>query len=113
MGDDQRGATFHQACERGAHAELGFRVDTRSGLVEDPDLGVVRQRAGEGYELLLPGRESAAALMNALLKSARLRADELRDVHFFRSLHHLLVSNPLCAQANVLADGAAEEERIL
>ena len=51
--------------------------------------------------------------MNTLLEAGGLRADELGDVDLFGSLHHLLVGDPLCAEADVLADSSGEEEGIL
>src|SRR5581483_11256678 len=57
VGDDQRGTAFDQAGERLAHAQLGFGVHARCGLVENEDLRVMRQRSGERDQLLLAGGE--------------------------------------------------------
>ena len=71
VGDHDRGAAFDHAGQRVAHAEFGFGVDARGGFVEDEDLGIVRQRSGERDELLLAGRQRAAALLHLPRRTRR------------------------------------------
>ena len=79
--DDDRRAPFHHAGQRVAHAKLGLGIDARSGFVQNQEARIVRQRAGEADELLLPGGQRAAALADGLLEAIRQRVDEVHQVH--------------------------------
>ena len=63
VGDDQRGASLDQPGQRLAHPELGIGVHAGGRLIEDQDARVVGQRAGKRDQLLLPGGERVAALL--------------------------------------------------
>ena len=56
---------------------LGAHVDVGGRLVEDQDPRLGQQRAGEGDELALAGRELDAALADLGLDPFRQRRDEL------------------------------------
>ena len=56
--DDHRSAALDHAAERIAHPHLGLGVHAGSGLVENQDLGIMRQRPGKGDQLLLASGES-------------------------------------------------------
>ena len=86
VGNDQRGASFDHAAERVAHFEFGFGIDARSGFVEDQNLRLVRQGAGERDELLLSGRKRRSALANLFVESVGQAADEVGEVHIFGGL---------------------------
>ncbi len=57
VGDDDGGAAGEQAIEGFANHHLGARVDAGGGLVEDQELGIVRQSAGEADQLALADRK--------------------------------------------------------
>ena len=113
VGDDQRGASFDHAAERVAHAEFGFRVHAGGGFVEDQDLRLVGQGAGERDELLLAGGERRAALADFFVEALGQGADEVGEVHVFGGLFDVCVLNALGAEADISADGSAEQEWIL
>ena len=62
VGDDDRRAPGQQAAQAGLDAALGVQVDVRRRLVEHEDARVGDERAGEGEQLALAGRELRAAL---------------------------------------------------
>ena len=62
VGDDKGGAAFHQAQEALLNARLGARVDAAGGLVEDEDVGIGEDGAGDGQQLALALAEVAGAL---------------------------------------------------
>src|SRR4051794_33324567 len=96
--------------ERVANAELGLRIDAGCGFVEDEDLGLVRESTRERDELLLSGGEGAATLADFFFELIGQSADEVNHVDFGRSLLNGRVVDAAGAEANVLFDGAGEEE---
>src|SRR5579872_293876 len=113
MRDDQGSASFDHAAERVAHLELGLGIDTRGRLVKDQNFRLVCQRAGEGDKLLLTGRKRRSALPDFFVESLRQSTDELPKVDIFYRLLHVRILNPLGAEADVAANRAGEQERIL
>src|SRR6185312_11250957 len=109
VGDDDGGAAGDHALESGAHTEFGIGIDGGSGFIGDEDARVVGEGAGEVDELLLAGGEGIAALAERLVVSAGKRFDEVMDVDLLGGLLDAGVVN-FCAEANVVGDGAAEEE---
>ena len=53
MGDDDAGAALEEALQSDLDLLLRVAVDVGGGLVQDQDLGVRHQRAGEGEQLAL------------------------------------------------------------
>ena len=113
VGDEDAGAAGDHAGESGADAELGVGVDGAGGLVEDEDAGAVGEGAGEGDELLLAGGERGAAFEDGFGEGAGEGADEVGYVDFFGGVFYFLVGDPVGAEADVLGDGAGEEEGVL
>ena len=62
MRDHERCAPFEQAVERLANHEFGFRVHAGGGFIQNQELRIVRERAGEADELPLAHGERRAAL---------------------------------------------------
>ena len=90
MGDEHDGLVQHplEAQELVLHLPADERVERRERLVEEPDLGLDRERAGDADALLLATRE--------LVREARLaplEADEIEHLH--RPLVTLLTRLPL------------------
>ena len=73
VGDDDRRAAGQQAPQARLDPRLGVDVDVGGGLVEHEDARVGDERAGEGDELALAGRELDAALADRRVV-ARARA---------------------------------------
>ena len=55
MRNQDAGAAFDHALECAANAQLGIGVDAGGGFVEDEDVRIVGERAGEIDQLLLAG----------------------------------------------------------
>ncbi len=85
----------------------------RGGLVEDEDAGVVGKGAGEADELLLAGGEGRAAFAHGFGEFERQGADEVADVDLVAGALEALVGDPFRAEADVVGDGAGEEEGVL
>ncbi len=97
MRDDQRRAPFDHTAQRVAHAEFGFGIYARCGFVQNQNLRIVRQRAGEGDELLLAGGKGRSALADFFVEAVGKCADEIGQVHIFGGLLDVGVPNALCA----------------
>ncbi len=111
MGNDHGGAAFDHAAQSIADAEFCFCVYAGRGFVQDQNLGIMRQGAGERDQLLLSGRKRAAALANFFLIAVRKSAYEIRQVYIsaaFSTSSSLI----LRAQANAAAHCSAEQERV-
>ncbi len=96
-----------------ADAVFGLGVDGAGGLVEDQDGGRMGEGAGEADELLLAGGEGGAAFADGLLELLGEGADEVGDVDLFGGAFELGVGDPRAAEADVVGDGAGEEEWVL
>ena len=62
MGDDEGGASFHQAIEGFLHQPFAVGVEAGCGLIQDQDGGISQQRPGDGDALALASTQLAAAL---------------------------------------------------
>jgi len=67
----------------------------------------------EGYELLLAGGERGAAFEDGFRELAGKGADEVGEVDLFGGVFDFSVSDMGAAEADVLRDGAGEEEAVL
>ena len=76
MGDDERGAAFHEPVERLLDQRLVGGVERRGRLVEQQHGGVFEDGAGDGDSLPLAAREVDAALAEFRVVALRQRFDE-------------------------------------
>lgn len=113
MRNEDAGASGDHAREGEADAVLSVRIDRAGSFVEDEDGWSMGQRAGETDELLLAGGEGGAALAHRLRELGGQGADEVGDIDLFAGTLELIVGDPRRAEADVLRDGAGEEEGIL
>ena len=113
VGDQDRSASCDHAREGEADALFGLGVDRRGGFIEDEDTRIVGERAGEADELLLASGERRAALAYRLGELQRQGADEVADIDFVAGALEPLVGDPRRPEADVVRDGAGEEERVL
>mmetsp|Transcript_73984 Transcript_73984/g.173688 ORF Transcript_73984/g.173688 Transcript_73984/m.173688 type:complete len:360 (-) Transcript_73984:725-1804(-) len=77
MGHDNAGAPDHQAVEGLLHELLALGVQRARRLVEEQDLGVLEQGAGDGDTLLLPSAKHDAALSALRVVALRQTLDEV------------------------------------
>jgi len=84
MCDDQGGASTEQAVEGIANQQLGFGVDAGGGFVEDEEVRIVREGAGEIDELALADGERGAALVDA--GADAFGSDSMKSARRFRRL---------------------------
>src|SRR5215469_1588532 len=111
--DDHRGSAFHHVGKSVAYPQLGVGIDAGRGFIQDQDLRIMRKRAGKGDQLLLSRAQCTSALQHRLFELLRQRADEIGHVHAFSGVLYLLIADPCRPQADVILDGAAEQEGIL
>ena len=62
MGDDKAGAALHQAQQRFLDARLRARIHAAGGFIQDQDVRVGQDGAGDRQELVLARAEIAGAL---------------------------------------------------
>ena len=113
MGDGDRGASTNQNVERVLDALFRFRVDIAGRLVEDQNLGIVQQRAGDRKPLFLAAREARTFF-------AQLRfIAELRPTDEIMSAGRLGRGQPFFDRrfgptvSEVIPDRAPKQERVL
>src|ERR1700749_4115589 len=111
--DDDRGAAGDHAVERGAYADLGFRVDGGGSFVEDENAWAMREGTGEVDEPLLAGGETGAALAQRFVELMWQAADKVEDVDFVGGALHVGIRDRFGPETNVFGDGAREEEWVL
>src|ERR1019366_8572751 len=113
MRDQDAGASRDHACESKADTVFGVGVNRTGGLVEDEDCGCVGKGAGEADELLLAGGEGGAALTDGFVEAERQSADEVANIDLVGCPLQGFLGDPRSSKADVVGDGAGEEERIL
>ncbi len=107
------GPPLHQPADGLLDLFLGLHVHGGGGLVQDQDLRVVEDGAGQGDALALPAGEPGAPLAHLGVVAVGLGHDEGVGVGRLRGLHDLLEAGAGPAVADVLGDGPAEQERLL
>ncbi len=94
--------------------ELGLDVDAAGGVVEDEDARVHDQRARDGDALALAAAEREAALADDRVVALGERGDEVVRLRGLRGAARTsLVARLRPAEADVLGDRGAEQERVL
>src|ERR1051325_1843075 len=113
VGDDDAGLARHEAVERLAHFGFTLPVEPGHRLVQDEHGGVADQGAGDGDALALPAREGRPALADHRVVAVLQLADEFVRVR--RPCRRLDLGERRrgLAVGDVLADGGAEQERLL
>ena len=92
---------------------LGLGIDGRRGFVQHEDLRVGEQRSCKRDELLLALRETRAALVYLRVVAVRHFADKLMRAHGLCGGDDLLIRGIQAAVADVIHDGAGENEAVL
>ena len=113
VGDDEARAATPQRPHGPLHQELGSRVNRTGGLVQDEDGGIRDEGPGDGEQLTLAGRDIGGLLLQDRLVALGQRPHGVVDVAGARGRLHLLVRGAGTPVADVLADRALEEPRVL
>lgn len=114
VGDGNGGAALGRLVQGGLDDVLGLGVEGRRGLVQEQDLGVADQGAGDGDALLLAAREQRALAAHDRVEAVGQRHDELVDVGLLaRVLDGLVADLVRRAQQNVLLDAALVQRGLL
>ena len=110
LGDEEDGAVDRP--QRDPETCVRRVVERRSGVVQNEDLRLFDEGAGDGEALPLPAREVLALLFDGGVQPALGRNDVLRlgEAHGF---HQLFVGGVFVAPQKVATDGAFEEHRLL
>ena len=103
----------HEPRHRALDEHLGARVDRARRLVEDEDRRVGQERAGDGQQLLLAGREVRRVVVDDRVVAVGQRPHEVVDVRGLGGRDDLVLGRALAAVGDVLADGAVEQPRVL
>ena len=92
---------------------FGVGVDAGERVVENQNLRIANQGAGDGSALLLSAGERDAALADHGVVAFGKALDVGRDVGGFGGVVNLLVGGRVDAKRDVLADAVAEQESFL
>ena len=112
LGDDQHGGlagSFLRAFSR----RIGPEIQGRKAVVEDVDLRLLGQGAGDGKPLFLAAGEVGAALRYRSLVALLAGGDEVKGLGRFSVLGHLGVGRLFVGVPDVAVDCAGEEHRLL
>ncbi|CAA9321894.1 MAG: hypothetical protein AVDCRST_MAG40-1504, partial [uncultured Gemmatimonadaceae bacterium] len=113
VGHHERRPPLHEPLERGEDDGLRARVDRGGRLVEDEDRRVLEEGAGHRDALALAARQARPALAEEGVVALGQGGDEVVRVRGARGLLHLEVRGLQAAVADVVADGAREQEGLL
>ena len=116
MSDHDRGAAFHGSIQSLLHDLLTVLIKGRGGLVEDEDLGVLDEGAGDGDALLLAARElaalQAAVLVEALVQDELSIGAALLVNSLLLKLLESLIDDGLPVLGQIIADKLSQLVRI-
>ncbi len=113
VGDDDRGAARQEPGEGVPDQELGFGVDAGGRLVQDQDLRIVGEGAGEGEQLLLPDRQRGAPFPEPGFVPPVQAPDEGVGVDGLRGPDGVARADGAVSQPDVFHDAPGEEEDVL
>ena len=113
VGDDQGRPILHESVEGPADDGLVLGIDRRGGLVQHQDRGVPQQGPGDGHPLALASRELDPLLADDGVVAVLQRGHEVVDVGRSGRLFDLGPTGLGPPDAEVVADGAVEEEGVL
>ena len=92
---------------------LGLHIHRAGAVVQDQDLGLRDQGAGDGDALLLPARQVDSALFDVGVVALRQLEDELVRLGRSGGGDHLFVAGLRAPIADVIAHRAGEQDRLL
>ena len=110
VGDDDGGASHEEPIEGLLDLDFGDGVDIGGGFIQDQNAGGGEHGTGDADELALAEREIDAAFLNAGLVAIRQGADKIVGVGLAGDFLNLLLRGIRQTVADVLGDGAGEEE---
>ena len=110
LGDDNLGGLGYETFEACADELVGLGVDGTRGVIEDEYLGFLEQCPGDAEPLLLTARDVGASLLDVGVIPVGHALDELVGLGKLAGFDELLVARIGVAPAQVLLDGAREED---
>ena len=113
MCDHEYGPALGQPTERFLDQRLGFGVDRRGGLVEHQQRRVGEDRARQRDALELAARQALSALAHVGVEAVRQSHDEVISIRGPSGGQYLVVRGVGVAIADVVEDGAREQDRLL
>ena len=102
-----------QMRQRLAKRGVGGKVQRGGAVVEDEDGGPPHQCAGDRQPLALAAGEIAPAGLDFRVQPALLAADDLVGLRVLQRLPEVFIAGLGIAPAEIVADGAGEEQRLL
>ena len=112
MGDDERRAPLRRA-QRREDLKLLDGIDRARRRVEDQDRRIGQQGAGDADALALAPGQTDAALAHDGLVTVVKHADEVGGAGYPGRVLDPLALHPRVCEADVLGDGAAEQQGVL
>ncbi len=113
MGDDEGGSAGDEAIEGLLEAVLGEGIDGGGGLVENEESRVGEHGAGEADELALAEREGGASFADGGVEAFGEGGEEVEAAEGVAGLFCLRAGGVGPGEAEVVEDGAVEEEVVL
>ena len=113
VGDDDRGAAFHQMLKRILDQLLAFCVESAGRLVEQKDRGIAQQGAGDGDALPLPTREARPTFAEIGIETLRQFTQEIACISLLRCRPDRCVVGQPIAITQIVTRGGSEQHRIL
>ena len=111
--DDHHGATARNALQIAVDQRLALRIESRGRFVEDHQLGIDDQRAGDGEALPLAAGEVGRAFLDPGLVTLRQTLDELLGASEPRRAHRIVEAEAGASGDDVVLHRAAEQKVFL
>jgi len=113
VGDDEAGAPLHQILHAFLDQDLSAGVDRRGRLIQDQDLRIAQEGAGDRQQLLLALGDVGGFLVDFRLVAVFQGADEVVHIGGVGSGDDFLVAGSGLAVADVVHDRSGEQPGVL
>src|SRR5688572_9173373 len=113
MGNDERGASAHEALHRFDNGRLGFDVHRTGRLVENQDRRVFEKGSGDGNALTFAAGEAHAAFAHEGIVTLWQAADERMSISRFSGRDDVNLGGAGPRISNIFADAGGKEDRFL
>ena len=113
LGNDHNRRMPRQLPQRPPQCGVRGKVERRRAVVQNQKLRASYQRTRNGKPLPLPAGKVSAAGLYRIVESLRLSLDDFQRLRRAKRLIKLLVRCIFLAPAQIVADGAQEQKRLL
>ena len=113
VSDDKGSSALQQSAQSLLQQNFRLRINTGGGFIQNKNAGISQQSSCEGNELALTCGQAAPPFIDLCLLTIFHFHDKVMCAHRARCQNHFLVRRVAVAIADIIHDGAGEDEAVL